>query len=107
MKGAADVIVLKALEESDAYGYELVERIATTSENIFEMQEGTLYPLLYRLEDRGDVKSYKAEAPSGKERRYYKITSQGKKLLKARTGEYASFITGMQRALHLQGYANS
>lgn len=101
MKGAAEVIVLKALADTDAYGYELITRISETSDNVFEFQEGTLYPLLYRLEDRGYIESYKAQAPSGKERRYYQITKDGSTLLKSRTKEFKAFIAGIQHALDL------
>ena len=101
MKGAAEAIVLQALDTSDAYGYELITRIAETSDNVFEFQEGTLYPLLYRLEDRGLVKSYKTQAPSGKERRYYSITKDGRSFLASRTQEFKAFIAGLQQALHL------
>ncbi|MCR4312180.1 MAG: helix-turn-helix transcriptional regulator [Candidatus Uhrbacteria bacterium] len=101
MKGTAEVIVLQALNSSDAYGYELITRIAETSDNVFEFQEGTLYPLLYRLEDRGYVKSYKAQAPRGKVRRYYALTKDGSTFLKSRTQEFKAFIAGMQQALHL------
>lgn len=99
LKGSAEVIVLQALHDSDAYGYELVERIARTSENIFEFQEGTLYPLLYRLEDRALVTSYSKQAPSGKERRYYQITKEGDAFLRSRTKELSTFITGLRKAL--------
>jgi len=101
MKGAAEVVVLQALHTSKAYGYELVSRIERTSNGIFELQEGTIYPLLYRLEDRGDIVSHKQATPQGKERRYYEITAQGKKQLQKSTKEYAHFITGLQRVLHL------
>ncbi|HCC83716.1 TPA: PadR family transcriptional regulator [Candidatus Uhrbacteria bacterium] len=106
MKGSVEVIVLKALADEKAYGYELVERITRISGNIFELQEGTLYPLLYRLEDHGDVKSSVMTTPGGKQRRYYTITNQGKKLLKAKTSEYVTFIYGLQKALNLSRYAN-
>lgn len=101
MKGAAEVIVLQSLRDSDAYGYQLAERIAHSSDNIFEMQEGTLYPLLYRLEDRGHVKSYKKTAASGKERRYYHITKDGLSFLADRTKELSGFVTGLQKSLKL------
>lgn len=101
MKGAADVVVLQALSASKAYGYELVSRIERTSNGIFELQEGTIYPLLYRLEDRGDVVSHKQVTPQGKERRYYEITSQGKKQLQKSVKEYKQFITGLQHVLNL------
>ena len=102
MKGAADVIVLQALHDlGEAYGYQLVTAIAETSDTIFEFQEGTLYPLLYRLEDKGLIKSKKKTTASGKERRYYKLSATGKTVLKARTAEYKSFVKGMTGVLNL------
>ncbi|MBI4599204.1 helix-turn-helix transcriptional regulator [Candidatus Uhrbacteria bacterium] len=102
MKGAAELIVLQALcDHGESYGYQLVQTIADTNNNIFEMQEGTLYPILYRLESKGLVTSQKRTAPSGKERRYYTITKSGKKVLAERLGEFQSFMRAMKNALSL------
>lgn len=96
MKGAAEIIVLQALaDEGEAYGYDLLKAIKRTSQNIFELQEGTLYPLLYRLEDRGLIASKKQAAPSGKTRRYYRLTHKGGKHLKDRSKEWKLFAEGM------------
>lgn len=101
MKGAAELLVLKALQESEeAYGYELIRSIAGSSQNLFEFQEGTLYPLLYRLEAKGYVVSKKKIAESGKERRYYSLTKSGSKVLKEGTGELAIFFGGLKSALN-------
>ena len=102
LKGTADLIVLQALKsQGSQYGYQLIQTIAQTSENVFEFQEGTLYPLLYRLEDRKFVTSEEREAPSGKTRRYYTITSTGKKLLETRSKEVGVFVRGITQALNL------
>lgn len=101
MKGAAEIIVLRTLkDEGEAYGYQLIKSIAAQSKNIFEFQEGTLYPLLYRLEARGYVTSHKKQAPSGKERRYYEITKKGKGLLAERETELGLFTKGMSKLFH-------
>lgn len=97
MKGAAEMIVLQALsDEGEAYGYDLMKAIKRKSRDIFEFQEGTLYPLLYRLEDRGLVASKKQTAPSGKVRRYYHLTQKGGTHLKDRSKEWKLFAEGMQ-----------
>lgn len=102
MKGAAEVIVLKTLDDlSEAYGYQLIKAIAQTSNNVFEFQEGTLYPLLYRLEDKGYVQSEKKPAESGKMRRYYSLTTKGAAILQERTAEYGAFIAGLNNVLKL------
>ncbi len=102
MKGAAELLVLKALQESEeAYGYELIRSIAAGSQNLFEFQEGTLYPLLYRLEAKGYVVSKKKVAENGKERRYYSLTKSGGSVLKEGTSELSLFFGGLKSALHL------
>ncbi len=102
LKGAAELIVLKVLKDhGEAYGYQLIQVISTHSGHIFELQEGTLYPLLYRLEANGYVSSRKKTAPSGKERRYYSLTRSGEKLLASRSVEVLAFMRGMKRVLHL------
>ena len=102
LKGTVEIIVLNSLKElGESYGYQLVKAINAASGNLFELQEGTLYPLLYRLEDKGYVKSTKKTAPSGKERRYYSITSNGKRALNDRRGELTLFMKGLKQALRL------
>ncbi|MBI2426465.1 MAG: helix-turn-helix transcriptional regulator [Candidatus Kerfeldbacteria bacterium] len=97
MKGAAEMIVLQALsDEGEAYGYDLMKAIKRSSAEIFEFREGTPYPLLYRLEDRGFVTSKKKQAPSGKTRRYYHLTDKGDQYLKKRAREWKLFAEGMR-----------
>lgn len=98
MKGAAEIIVLRTLQsEGESYGYQLIKAIRSTSQNIFEFQEGTLYPLLYRLESKGYVTSKIQLAPSGKERRYYTITRKGLKQLKEVKVELGVFTKGLNK----------
>lgn len=101
MKGAAEIIVLQVLkEEGELYGYQLTKAIRAASQGIFEFQEGTLYPLLYRLEAKQYITSQKRTASNSKERRYYAITSSGERLLRERAVELRSFMTGMRQVLH-------
>lgn len=102
LKGVAEIIVLQTLsEDGESYGYQLTRSIASSSKNIFELQEGTLYPILYRLELHGDITSKKRLAPSKKERRYYAITKKGKKLLASRVSELHVFMKGLHDILPL------
>ncbi|HLD22233.1 MAG TPA: PadR family transcriptional regulator [Patescibacteria group bacterium] len=100
MKGVAEIIVLQTLEQNgESYGYQLIKSISHSSKNIFEFQEGTLYPLLYRLEAKGLISSAKKTAPNKKERRYYSITPTGKRALKQRTAELGSLVKGLKHVL--------
>lgn len=97
MKGMADLIVLRILDKhGESYGYQLIERISEQSKNLFAFQEGTLYPLLYKMERDGLVTSKRKAALSGKERRYYRITDLGRAQLAARSREYKGFLQGLQ-----------
>ena len=102
LKGALDVVVLKALSTyGEAYGYQLIQHINHDSDGVFELREGTVYPLLYRLEDQKLITSHRKLTPQGKERRYYKLTKAGAKLLDERVKEYGAFLKAMKQALHL------
>lgn len=104
LKGAIEAVVLQALsDDGEAYGYELIQRIAEQSEGVFAFQEGTLYPLLYRMEDRGYVTSKRKIATSGKERRYYTITSVGKSFLNTRRKEFNTLFHALKTSLHFSG----
>lgn len=82
-KGVLDMLVLKLLEEEPMYGYQLIQKMAEKNENVFSLKEGTLYPVLYRLEDEQRVESHWTES-QGKQvpRKYYQITAKGKNTLK-------------------------
>jgi PadR family transcriptional regulator, regulatory protein PadR len=96
-KGMADLIILRILDKhGESYGYQLIERISDESKNLFAFQEGTLYPLLYKMERDGLVTSKRKTALSGKERRYYRMTDLGKKQLVSRSKEYKGFLQGLQ-----------
>lgn len=82
-KGVLEMLVLKQLEKEERYGYQLISRLKDESGGLFALKEGTLYPILYRLEDDGLVVSRWSQ-PQGKEvsRKYYVITEEGREGLK-------------------------
>ncbi len=82
-KGVLEILVLKLLENDEKYGYQLISELKEKSGDMFTLKEGTLYPILYRLEDEGLVISRWSE-PKGKEisRKYYQITCKGSQELK-------------------------
>ena len=81
MAGSSTMLVLTLLESGDMYGYQMIEELARRSNDVFQMQEGTLYPILHALEREGAVQAYEQEAPGNRIRRYYRITPKGRKLL--------------------------
>ena len=75
------LLVLSLLAGEDMYGYQMIVELARRSDHTFEMKEGTLYPVLHQLEREGCLESYSAQAPSGRARKYYRLTSRGRKAL--------------------------
>lgn len=81
-KGVLDMLILKLLEQEAKYGYQLILELRDRSQELFSLKEGTLYPILYRLEEDKLVQSRWSE-PDGKQvaRKYYHITEKGKMVL--------------------------
>ncbi len=101
MKGSAEFIVISILHElGEAYGYQMIKAIKETSSDIFKLQESTLYPLLYRLEEKGVIASEIKRAKNGKDRRYYYLSAKGKKLFREKNEEIELYLKGMKKFLH-------
>ena len=102
--GSMTMLVLKLLEEKDMYGYEMIDTLAQRSNNVFEMRAGTLYPLLHTLEEKHLLCVYEKEV-SGKVRKYYSITKEGKKVLEQKTNEWRKFSEAVIHILDWSGEA--
>lgn len=87
LKGASELVVLKVLEHEALYGYEIAKRIKETSQNVFAMGEGMLYPMLHKLEKSKLLDSYWQEI-GGRRRKYYAITAQGRAALEQKHKEW-------------------
>lgn len=73
------MLVLELLAKKSMYGYEMIQTLKGTSEDFFALKEGTLYPILYRLEDNDFAKSSWSEPKDGKApKKYYEITKKGR-----------------------------
>ena len=76
LAGGASLLVLSLLEKEDQYGYQIIRRLEERSQKVFSLQEGTLYPVLHKLENKGYITSYEQQAPTGRMRKYYRITPE-------------------------------
>lgn len=95
LRGHVDLLLLAALEDAPAHGYELVETVRERSEGAFDLAEGTVYPSLYRLERRGLVASA-WETVAGRRRRVYRLTTSGRRTLAKERGEWRAFAHAME-----------
>ena len=83
------------------YGYEMIESLRSRSQNVFELKAGTLYPLLHQMEEKAFLTSYEKDA-SGKTRRYYSITNEGKGQLQKKEAEWKEYSGAVAKIL-MQG----
>jgi len=90
LKGSNIPVILQALSEKEMYGYELIKHIEEKTNGIFLFKEGTLYPLLHKLESEEAVVSF-WETVDGRKRKYYKLTKSGQKMLAKKKKEWAFF----------------
>lgn len=99
-KGVLEMLVLKLLEREEKYGYQLISELGEKSGKLFELKEGTLYPILYRLEDEALVISRWSE-PKGKEvsRKYYAITQKGKNTIAELNDLWVRFSNSVTRIM--------
>lgn len=99
LKGTVDVMILKALSWGSLHGYAISRWIAATTEDVFEVQEGALYPALRRLEGKGLLDSSWAVTGSGREARYYTLTDAGRRQLRHEVGEWSRYVRAMSQVL--------
>src|SRR5215468_5914896 len=91
-KTSAEMIVLALLEQRSRHGYELAKLIESRSDGKMEFHVASLYPMLYRLEGKGWVEGRWVERPNERRKRYYKITTLGKKILAMQRQSWRDFF---------------
>lgn len=81
LKGTLDMMILRTLLTGDAHGHTIAKVIERTSEDVLEVEQGSLYPALHRLEDRGWVASFWGTSENNRKAKFYRLTVAGKKQL--------------------------
>lgn len=97
LKGAADTVVLSAFVDGERYGYQVLKDLERRSEGFFRFKEGTLYPILHRLERQGLLTARWQTMPSGSERRYYALSGKGRAALDDKLTEWQTFVQAVGR----------
>jgi len=96
-RGSARLAVLSVLAAGPLHGYELARRIEEQTGGALGFTLASLYPLLYRLERRGFVAGEWKTAPSGRQRRYYRLTPRGRRELRPLRAQWRRFFEALQR----------
>ncbi|MDE6506470.1 MAG: PadR family transcriptional regulator [Eubacterium sp.] len=99
LKGSTPLLILSVLKNDDFYGYRIIRELEIRSENMFEMSEGTLYPILHALEKEKLLTSYWKEC-DGRRRKYYHITDLGAKQFLEKKEEFISYSQSVTKVLN-------
>lgn len=94
------MVLLKLLRQREMYGYELVTVFQERGNGEFQIKDGTLYPVLYRLEKAGHVEPRWETQERGVPRKYYRVTSAGKKQVDRLIGEWRTFVDAVESLLN-------
>jgi PadR family transcriptional regulator, regulatory protein PadR len=88
LQGTLDMLVLKVIALEPIHGYGIAQRIRHISRDVLQVQQGSLYPALHRLEKRGWLKAEWGEAETGREAKFYSLTKVGRKQLDAEAANW-------------------
>ena len=95
-KGSAELMILSVLESQARHGYEIGRLIETRSAGQMKFHAASLYPLLYRLEERGWLQGKWVEKADQRRRRFYKLTAEGRRVLVQQRETWKSFVEAMR-----------
>lgn len=96
-KGSAELLILSLIELRPRHGYEISKLIESRSGGALKFNVASFYPLLYRLEQRGFIQGRWVEKAGQRRRRYYKLTTPGRKILKEKRSTWRDFVSAMNR----------
>jgi PadR family transcriptional regulator, regulatory protein PadR len=96
-RGSAELLILSLLDARPRHGYDLSKLIETRSGGTLKFHIDSLYPLLYRLEERGWIKGAWVEKPDERRRRVYRLTPEGRRILADQRRTWATFVEAVRR----------
>jgi transcriptional regulator len=99
LQGTLDLLILRTLQPGPAHGHTIAHVIEHRSDALLQIQHGSLYPALHRLENRGWVASFWGTSENNRRARYYRLTPAGKRQLGARTNRWDALVAAVNRVL--------
>ena len=99
LQGTLDLLVLQTLQAGPAHGHTIAHAIERRSEDVLQVEHGSLYPALHRLEDRGWIASFWGTSENNRRARYYRLTPKGRKQLEAQTNRWDEIVRAVNRIL--------
>lgn len=99
MQGTLELLILKTLARESMHGYGIVQRIHETVEDLLKVEDGSLYPALYRMEERGWIKSEWGLSDNNRRAKFYQLTKAGRKQLEAECANWERISQAITRIL--------
>src|ERR1043165_4709991 len=100
VQGTLDMLILQTLVAGPAHGHTIAHVIEHGSEEVLQVEHGSLYPALHRLEDRGWIASFWGTSENNRKARYYRLTPAGRKQLDEQTSRWEQMVNAISRLLH-------
>jgi len=101
LQGTLDLLILRALRTEAMHGWAISERIETISQDVLQVNQGSLYPALHRLEHRGWIKAEWGVSELGRRARFYSLTAAGRKQLEVETDDWGRLSEAIARVLRM------
>src|SRR5689334_8009265 len=102
IQGTLDLLILKTIAQEPLHGYGIAQRILVTSKEILQVQQGSLYPALHRLQRKGLLKADWKESGSGPMAKYYSLTAAGRKALQEEEAQWQRYAGAIAMVLESQ-----
>jgi transcriptional regulator len=99
LQGTLDMLILRTLVVGPAHGHSIAHSIEFGSDEILQVEHGSLYPALYRLEDRGWIAAFWGTSENNRRAKFYRLTPPGRKQLTAETNRWERLVKGIARVL--------
>ena len=99
LQGTLDMLILQTLVLGPAHGHSIAHAIERRSDQILQVEHGSLYPALYRLEAHGWIASFWGTSENNRKARYYRLTAAGRKQLSQETSRWERLVSGISRVL--------
>ena len=99
LQGTLDMLILKTLARESMHGWAIAQRIHELSDDVLTVEEGSLYPALYRMEERGWIDSEWGQSENNRRAKYYKLTRAGRKQLETETAGWERMVLAIKRVM--------
>jgi len=99
LQGTLDLLILRTLQTGPRHGWAIAERIQQISEDVLQVNQGSLYPAVHRLEHRGWIKATWGVSELGRRARFYQLTTSGRRRLALEAGQWERMTTAIRRVM--------